>query len=60
MGSALISAVMGVPSRVNHDSYIDWYIKLLRYDYQALRKAGAQAGKAYEYLLNPEERKEVA
>tara|TARA_R110002012_G_scaffold1496_7_gene6496 strand:- start:1018 stop:1914 length:897 start_codon:yes stop_codon:yes gene_type:complete len=60
MGSALISAVMGVPSRVNHDSYINGYIKLLRYDYQALRKAGAQAGKAYEYLLNPEERKEVA
>ncbi len=60
MGAALTSAMMGVPSRVNHESYINGYIKLLRYDYTALRKAASQAGQAYEYLLNFEKRKEVA
>ena len=60
MGSALISSMMGVPSKINHESYINGYIKLLKYDYLALRKAATQAGQAYEYLLNPEKRKEVA
>lgn len=60
MGAALTSALMNVPSKVNHAGYIDGYISLLKNDYNILKTAASKAGQAYQYLQSPENRRVVA
>ncbi|MDY0929400.1 zincin-like metallopeptidase domain-containing protein [Enterobacter sp. CFBP8995] len=53
LGSAFLCAQLGVYGEVQHDSYIDHWLKILKSDKKALFRACRQAREASEYLLQP-------
>lgn len=53
LGSAFMCAQLGVFGDVQHDSYLDNWLKVLREDKRALFRAAKQAREASEFLLNP-------
>lgn len=53
MGSAFLCAVLGVYGEVQHDSYINGWLKALKDDKRALFRACRLAREAAEYLLAP-------
>ena len=52
MGSAFLCAQLGVLGHVNHESYIEHWLKIMKEDKRALFRACRQAREASEYLLN--------
>ncbi|CDL80392.1 ArdC family protein [Xenorhabdus cabanillasii] len=52
MGSAFLCAQLEVFGEVNHDSYIEHWLSVLKKDKKALFRACKQAREASEYLLN--------
>lgn len=50
MGSAFLSAKLGLRGDLQHANYIGGWLKILKADYRALVKAASQAQKAFEYL----------
>jgi len=52
MGSAFLCAQLGVLGHVNHESYIEHWLKMLKEDKKALFRACKQAREASEFLLN--------
>jgi antirestriction protein ArdC len=53
MGSAFLCAQLGVFGEVQHDSYVDHWLKVLKTDKKALFRACRFAREASEYLLKP-------
>lgn len=53
LGSAFLCAHLGVYGDVQHDSYIDHWLKILKSDKKALFRASRMAREASEYLLKP-------
>ena len=53
LGSAFLCAHLGVYGEVQHDSYIDHWLKILKSDKKALFRASRMAREASEYLLKP-------
>jgi len=51
MGSAFLCAHTGIPSRLQHASYIDSWLKVLREDNRGIIRASGQARRACEWLL---------
>jgi antirestriction protein ArdC len=52
MGSAFLCAQVGVPLEgLQHDSYLDHWIRILQEDKRAIIRAASQARKASEFLL---------
>ncbi|MDN8554974.1 ArdC family protein [Citrobacter werkmanii] len=51
MGSAFLCAHAGIPSRLQHASYIASWLKILREDNKAIIRASGQARQACEWLL---------
>lgn len=51
MGSAFLCAHLGIAGDVQHESYIDGWLKVLKSDKKALFRACRQAREASEYLL---------
>lgn len=51
MGSAFLCAHAGIPSRLQHASYIASWLKVLREDNKAIIRASGQARQACEWLL---------
>lgn len=60
MGSAFLCAQIGVSGEVQHDSYVDHWLKVLKSDKKALFRACRHAREASEYLLALPERQAVA
>lgn len=52
-GTAFLCAQLGIAGRVQHDSYVDEWLKLLRSDKKAFFRACQLAREASEYLLKP-------
>ncbi|EJJ4075163.1 DUF1738 domain-containing protein [Salmonella enterica] len=52
-GSAFLCAQLGIYGEVQHESYIDSWLKVLRSDKKALFRACSRAREATEYLLAP-------
>ncbi|ENG3300625.1 DUF1738 domain-containing protein [Salmonella enterica] len=52
-GSAFLCAQLGIYGEVQHESYIDSWLKVLRSDKKALFRACSKAREATEYLLAP-------
>ena len=50
MGSAFLSAKLGLQGELQHANYIGGWLKILKQDDRALIKAASQAQKAFEYL----------
>ncbi|MCP5127490.1 MAG: DUF1738 domain-containing protein [Gammaproteobacteria bacterium] len=50
MGSAFLCAFLGLKGELQHESYVDGWLKILKEDYRALVRAASQAQKAFEYL----------
>lgn len=53
LGSAFMCAQLGVFGDVQHDSYLEHWLKVLREDKRALFRAAKQAREASEFLLKP-------
>ncbi|KGT93878.1 DNA primase [Erwinia typographi] len=53
LGSAFLCAHLGVYGEVQHDSYIDHWLKILKSDKKALFRACRMAREASEHLLKP-------
>lgn len=53
LGSAFMCAQLGVFGDVQHDSYLEHWLKVLREDKRALFRAAKQAREASELLLQP-------
>ncbi|HGG2307080.1 TPA: zincin-like metallopeptidase domain-containing protein, partial [Escherichia coli] len=51
MGSAFLCAHLGITGDVQHESYIDGWLNVLKSDKKALFRACRQAREASEYLL---------
>lgn len=51
MGSAFLCAHVGIQAKLQHDSYIDSWLKVLRQDKKAIFRASGLARNAGEYLL---------
>ncbi|HAV9324102.1 TPA: DNA primase, partial [Escherichia coli] len=51
MGSAFLCAHLGIAGDVQHESYIDGWLNVLKSDKKALFRACRQAREASEYLL---------
>ncbi len=52
LGAAFLSAHFGLnPEHLQHASYIDWYMALLKHDERAFVHASSQAMKATDYIL---------
>lgn len=61
IGSAFLYTSLGIKGEVQHASYVDHWIKVLREDKKAIFKASSLARKAFEYLYaNLEETKLAA
>lgn len=60
MGSAFLCAQLGVFGEVQHDSYVDHWLKVLKSDKKALFRACRHAREASEYLLALPESQAVA
>ena len=60
MGSAFLCAQLGVSGEVQHDSYVDHWLKVLKSDKKALFRACRHAREASEYLLALPGRQTVA
>ncbi|WP_261641058.1 ArdC family protein [Erwinia mallotivora] len=52
-GSAFLCAALGIIGDVQHESYLDGWLKALREDKKAIFRACRFAREASEYLLNP-------
>lgn len=52
-GSAFLCAQLGIYGEVQHDSYIDGWLRVLKADKKALFRACSKAREAAEYLLAP-------
>ncbi|EBW6362436.1 DNA primase [Salmonella enterica subsp. enterica serovar Oranienburg] len=52
-GSAFLCAQLGIYGEVQHDSYIDGWLRVLKADKKALFRACSKARAAAEYLLAP-------
>ncbi len=52
MGSAFLCAQLSVEGEVNHESYLDSWLRVLKSDKKALFRAAGQARQACEFLLN--------
>ena len=50
MGSAFLSAKLGLKGEMQHANYIGGWLKVLQQDHRALVKAASLAQKAFEYL----------
>lgn len=50
MGSAFLCARLGLQGELQHENYIDSWLKILKEDYRALIKAASQAQAAFDYL----------
>ena len=50
MGSAFLSAKLGLQGELQHENYIAGWLKILQKDYRALVKAASQAQKAFEFI----------
>ncbi|HEI8505925.1 TPA: DUF1738 domain-containing protein [Serratia marcescens] len=53
LGSAFMCAQLGVFGDVQHDSYLEHWLRVLREDKRALFRAAKQAREASEFLLQP-------
>ena len=53
IGCAFLCAELGVYGEVQHDSYVDHWLKVLHEDKRSLFRASRQAREAIEYLLLP-------
>ncbi len=53
LGSAFLCAQLGVFGNVQHDSYLEHWLRVLREDKRALFRAAKQAREASEFLLKP-------
>ncbi|EFG9951004.1 DUF1738 domain-containing protein [Escherichia coli] len=60
MGSAFLCAHLGIAGDVQHESYIDGWLKVLKSDKKALFRACRQAREASEYLLTRRTSQECA
>lgn len=63
MGSAFLCADLGVQGKVQHDSYIASWLKVLKSDKKAIFTASSKAQQAHQFLVNLEDSqtlKEVA
>jgi antirestriction protein ArdC len=52
MGSAFLCARFGIPGKVQHASYLQHYIKVLKDDPKAIFRAASEARKASELILS--------
>ncbi|EPW1436642.1 ArdC family protein [Salmonella enterica subsp. diarizonae serovar 16:z10:e,n,x,z15] len=59
-GSAFLCAQLGIYGEVQHESYIDSWLQVLRSDKKALFRACSKAREATEYLLAPLSMRSVA
>ncbi|EIO1990084.1 DUF1738 domain-containing protein [Salmonella enterica] len=59
-GSAFLCAQLGIFGEVQHESYIDSWLQVLRSDKKALFRACSKAREATEYLLAPLSMRSVA
>lgn len=55
MGSAFLCAHVGISARLQHDSYIAFWLKVLREDKKAIVRASGQARQASEWLIKQTE-----
>lgn len=53
LGSAFMCAQLGVFGDIQHDSYLEHWLRVLREDKRALFRAAKQAREASEFLLKP-------
>lgn len=53
LGSAFLCAQLGIFGNVQHDSYLESWLKVLRKDKRAIFRASKQAREASEFLLAP-------
>lgn len=53
LGSAFMCAQLGVFGDIQHDSYLEHWLRVLREDKRALFRAAKQAREASEFLLQP-------
>jgi antirestriction protein ArdC len=55
MGAAFLCALTGIEGRLQHASYIDFWLQILRNDKRALMRASGLARSACDWLLNASE-----
>ncbi|HEI8868264.1 TPA: DUF1738 domain-containing protein [Serratia odorifera] len=53
LGSAFLCARIGIAGDVQHDSYLDGWLKIMKEDKRALFRASSQARQATEFLFMP-------
>ncbi len=55
MGSAFLVAALGIEGKVQHDSYIASWLKVLKNDKKAIFKAATEASKAHRFIMEQAE-----